>query len=158
MDKIIIGAESAGFELKEIVKYYLVSLGYEVEDVGTYSKEEFAPYYEIASKVAEGIQSNEYQKGMLFCGTGMGMSIVANKFRGVYASVVESSYAAKMCTAINNSNILTMGGWIIEPIEAIDIVENWLNTSFTEGFEDIKDYLSEGLKEVKKIEDNNFNK
>jgi len=156
MERIIIGAESAGFELKEIIKYYLVSLGYEVKDVGAYSKEEFVPYYEIASKVAEGIQNNEYQKGILFCGTGMGMSIVANKFKGIYASVVESRYSAKMCKAINNANVITMGGWIVDPYQAIDMVDNWFNSSFTDGFENIKEYLSEGLKEVKKIEDSNF--
>ncbi len=132
MDKIIIGAESAGYELKEIVKEHLLSMGYKVHDVGLHSADDFEPYYEIASKAAKGIQSGEYQKGLLFCGTGMGMSIVANKFKGVYAATVESRYSAKMCKIINNANVLTMGGWIAAPNQAKDMVDLWLSADFTE--------------------------
>lgn len=156
MEKIIIGAESAGFELKEVVKEHLISKGYDVYDIGVNDKDEFAPYYEIASKAALGVQSGEYNRGILFCGTGMGMSIVANKFKGVYAAAIESRYSAKMCKAINNANIITMGGWIAAPCQACDMVDNWLNSKFTDGFENIEEYLSSALGEVAKLEDKNF--
>jgi len=72
-----------------------------------HSEDDFETYYDIAAKVAKGIQSQEYEKGILFCGTGMGMSIVANKFKGVYAAAIESRYAEKMCKIINKANVIT---------------------------------------------------
>ena len=156
MKKIIVGADRSGRSLKDALVEYLESVGYEVKDVGAYAKEEFVPYYEIASKVAEGIQNNEYQKGILFCGTGMGMSIVANKFKGVYASAVESRYSAKMCKAINNANVITMGGWVTAPFLAVQIVEAWLSMSFTQKMEFKKDFLTNAFENVLKIEDKNF--
>jgi len=109
--KIVIGSDKSGFTLKEALKEYLVEHGFEVEDVGMQTIEDFQPYYEVAPKVAKKVQSGEFSRGLLCCGTGMGMAIVANKFKGVYAAVVEGSYGAKMAKVINNANVLTMGGW-----------------------------------------------
>jgi ribose 5-phosphate isomerase B len=156
MKKIVIGADKSGFPLKEALKEHLIEQGYEVEDLGMQSLDDFQAYYEVAPKVAKKVQSGEYEKGLLCCGTGMGMAIVANKFKGIYAAVVEGSYAAKMCKVINNANILTMGGWKAAPQEAIDMLDRWLNTEFLEGFEFKKDFLTNAFDEVKKIEDENF--
>src|SRR6056297_924775 len=156
MTKIVIGADKSGFPLKEALKEHLIEKGYEVEDLGMQSLEDFQSYYEVAPKVAKKVQSGEYEKGLICCGTGMGMAITANKFKGVYAAVVEGSYAAKMCKVINDANVLTMGGWILAPQEATDMLKRWLNTEFTEGFEHKHDFLKNAFESVKKIEDDNF--
>lgn len=95
MKKIVIGSDKSGFPLKEAVKAHLVELGYEVEDCGTQDMEHGQPYYMVAPVVAEKISRKEYEKGILICGTGMGMAIVANKYPGVYAAVCENTYAAE---------------------------------------------------------------
>lgn len=156
MKKIVIGADKSGFTLKEALRLHLISLGYEVEDVGMQSLEDFQPYFEVAPKLAKRIETGEYEKGILCCGTGMGMNIVANKFKGVYAGVVEGIYSAKMCSVINNVNVLTMGGWIVTPQMAIDMVNIWLNTKLAQGFEDKAEFFCNALNEIKKIEEGNF--
>ena len=156
MKKIIIGADRSGFSLKEAIKEHLISIGYDVKDVGMQNQDDFKAYYEVAPKVAEAIQKKEFEKGILCCGTGMGMNIIANKFKGVYAGVVEGNYTAKMSSVINQANVLTMGGWVVAPQQAIDMVDTWLNTGFTEGFEARADFLCNAFSEVEKIEENNF--
>jgi ribose 5-phosphate isomerase B len=157
MKKIVIGSDKSGFVLKEAVKEHLVQQGFTVDDVGMQSLEDFQPYFMVAPKVARKIQSGEYEKGILFCGTGMGMSIIANKHKGVYAAVVEGSYSAKMCSVINQANVLTMGGWILAPQQAVDMVDRWLNTGFAEGFpEDRRNFLGNAFAEVQKLERENF--
>lgn len=152
--KIIIGSDKSGFILKEAIKEYLSSLGYQVEDVGTKNIEEPLPYFKVAPIVAKAIQKKEFEKGILICGTGMGMSIVANKHKGVYAAVVESTYGAKKSRAINNANILALGGWIIAPELGIEIVDAFINTEFTEGLEEWRqEFLKNAYKEVKQIEE-----
>jgi len=157
MKKIIIGSDKSGFTLKEAVKEHLVSIGYEVVDVGMQSEDDFRAYYEVAPKVAKAIQDKEYEKGLLFCGTGMGMNIMANKFKGVYAGVVEGSYTAMMSSIINQVNVLTMGGWVVAPQQAIDMINRWLNTGFTEGFEARAEFLCNAYEQVQKTEEENFN-
>lgn len=156
MKKIIIGSDRSGFSLKEAVKEHLVSIGYEVVDVGMQNEDDFRAYYEVAPKVARAIQNKEFEKGMLFCGTGMGMNIIANKFSGVYAGVVESSYTAMMSSIINQVNVLTMGGWVVAPQQAIDMINRWLNTGFTEGFESRADFLCNAFDQVQEVEKENF--
>ena len=154
---IVLGSDKSGFSLKEEVKNHLIELGHKVEDLGMKNMEDFKAYYEVAPPVARKIQNREAEKGLLFCGTGMGMAIIANKFKDIYAAVVEGSYSAKMCKVINNANILTMGGWIVSPQMAIDMVDRWLNAEFTEEFpQDRKKFLEDALKAVKEIEKNNF--
>ena len=155
--RIAIGADKSGFTLKESVKAYLLERGYEVDDLGLTDPNGFKAYYEVAPAVAQKVQSGEAEKGILFCGTGMGMAILANKFKGIYAAVVEGSYSAKMCAVINQSNVLTMGGWIVAPQMAADMVDRWLNTAFTEGFpSDRQQFLGNALKRVQEIEGENF--
>ncbi|AGK95964.1 RpiB/LacA/LacB family sugar-phosphate isomerase [Clostridium pasteurianum] len=152
--KIIIGSDKSGFTLKEAIKEHLSSIGYQVSDVGTKDINEPLPYFKVAPIVAKAIQDKEFEKGILICGTGMGMSIVANKHKGVYAAVVESVYGAKKSRAINNANVLTLGGWIIAPELGLDIVDSFLNTEFTEGLEEWRqEFLKNAYKEVKGIEE-----
>lgn len=154
MKKIIIGSDKSGFTLKESIKEHLSCIGYEVSDVGTKDINEPLPYFKVAPIVAKAIQDKEFEKGILICGTGMGMSIVANKHKGVYAAVVESVYGAKKSRAINNANVLTLGGWIIAPELGLDIVDSFLNTEFTEGLEEWRqEFLKGAYKEVQEIED-----
>ncbi|AMW32883.1 ribose 5-phosphate isomerase B [Fervidobacterium changbaicum] len=155
--RIVIGSDKSGFNLKEAVKKHLQEKGYEVEDVGTLDPENWLPYYVVAPRVAKKIQSGEYKRGILICGTGAGMSIVANKFKGIYAVAVEGSYTGKMAKVVNNANVLTMGGWVIAPEQACDIVDKWLEASFTEGFPEWRqEFLRNAYKEVQKIEEENF--
>ena len=155
--RLAVGSDKSGYSLKESVKEYLLSIGHEVEDLGLTDPEGFKAYYEVAPIVAKKVQGSETEKGLLFCGTGMGMAILANKFHGIYAAVVEGSYSARMCSVVNNANILTMGSWIVSPQMAIDMVDRWLNAKFTEGFPpERQEFLNNAFKNVKEIESQNF--
>ena len=133
--RVALGSDKSGFLLKEAIKTYLTEQGIEFEDMGTQDLEHGKPYYEAAPVVARAVQSGKFDRGILICGTGMGMSLVANKFDGIYAACGESVYGAKMCRAINNANILTMGGWIIGPEMGVEMVKAFLNTGFTQDLE-----------------------
>ena len=150
---VVVGADFAGFDLKEVVKSHLIEKGLQIDDVGMFNAEEEIPYYEVAATAARKIQSGEADRGILFCGTGMGLSIVANKFKGVYASVVESEFGAQHARAINDSNVLTMGGFVISEYRAKRIADLWLDSKFTEGYEHIGDFLTSALDEIKAIEE-----
>jgi ribose 5-phosphate isomerase B len=157
MKKIIIGSDKSGFSLKEAVKAYLLEAGYDVTDGGTLSEENGKPYYEVASAVAQRISDGEFEKGILICGTGMGMAIVANKYKGVYAAVCENTFAAEKARAINDANVLTMGGWITGEFVGIEIVKTFLKTEFTQNLEDWRaKNLTKAREQVKIIENDNF--
>lgn len=154
MKKIIIGSDKSGFVLKEAIRNHLTENGYEVEDCGTRNPEEAIPYFKVAPILAKKIQNKEYEKGILICGTGMGMAVVANKFKGVYAAVCESTYAAEKCRAINDANVLTMGGWVTADVLGCEMADKFLNTGFTEGLEEWRqEFLKNAGKEVAKLED-----
>ena len=93
------------------------------------------PFFKVAPEAAEVIRSGAAQGGILLCGTGMGMSQAANKFQGIRAACVESVYAARMCRAINDSNVLCMGGWIVAPEMGLEMVDAFLDTGHTQGLE-----------------------
>jgi ribose 5-phosphate isomerase B len=149
--KIIVGADPWGVELKDAVKAHLIELGHEVVDIGGGSGED-VNYYDAAASAAQRLQKGEAERAVLFCGTGMGMAIVANKFKGVYASVVESVLSAKLCQAINKANVLTMGSMLVTPFMAIQAVDAWLTTKHAEGLEEHTDFLNQALKEIAAIE------
>ncbi len=152
MKKLIIGADGSGFELKEAVKKYLDEANISYDDVGAQTADDGKAYYLTACEAAEGIQKGNYEKGLLFCGTGMGMSIVANKFKGIYASVVESAYAAEKCRAINNANVLCMGGFIIGANMGIEMVKKFLATEFTEDMDPFVDFLKKAYGDIQELE------
>lgn len=131
--RIAIGADHGGYELKELIKKMIIEeLGYEVVDFGVDSPTS-VDYPDFAIPVAEKVADGEFDRGILICGTGIGMSIAANKVRGIRAALVHDLYSAKATREHNDSNVLTMGGRIIGPEVAREIVRIWLTTPFTGG-------------------------
>ena len=154
--KIAIASDLSGFPLKQAVVKHLVEKGYEVTDFGIPSAEEPQPYFVQAPKVATAIQKGEAERGILICGTGQGMAIVANKFKGIYACVVDDIFAGERSKIINNANVITMGGWITAPFLGCEIVDSWLSMQFTQKMEFKKDFLTNAFNQVQKIEEENF--
>lgn len=148
--KILIAADPFAAPLKTALIAYLKEQGYEVTDYSIANNVEL-PYYESAVTLCKAIQSNAASRGVLLCGTGMGMSIVANRFKGVTAAVVESVYAAKMCRAVNNANVLCLGQMIWGSEMAKAAVATFLDTKFTEGLEPLSDFLHDAVKKVDAI-------
>ena len=134
--KIAIGSDKSGFAVKEAVKAYLTEVGADFDDLGTTDLNEVHPYYQVASEVAPLVQRGVYDRAVLICGTGAGMSVVSNKYKGVYAVACESLYAAKMARAINNAQVLCMGGWIVGPELAVEMVKTFLATAWCQDLED----------------------
>lgn len=129
--KIIIGSDHGGFSLKTLILAHLEQQGIEVEDVGCYS-EDSCDYPVIAKEVAQKVLLTS-GRGILVCGTGIGMSIAANKFKGIRASLCCDTYSARMTRKHNDSNILCIGERVIGPGLALDIVDEWLVTDFEGG-------------------------
>lgn len=128
--KVAMGADHGGFALKEEVKKHLEEQGYEITDFGCYS-EDSIDYNEVATTVATKVRDNEFDKGILICGTGIGMSIMANKVSGIRCALVHDLFTAKATRLHNDSNILAMGGRVVGPGLAIEIAETWLSTDFS---------------------------
>jgi len=129
---IVIGSDHAALSLKETVKTFLTDRGIEVEDVGTHSQDS-VDYPDFGAQVASRVAGGIYERGVLLCGTGLGMSIVANKFRGVRAALCNDLFSALMSRRHNDANILVMGGRMIGDILALEIVRTWLETPFDGG-------------------------
>lgn len=134
--KIAIGSDKSGFAAKEAVKAWLLKSGADFDDLGTLDPEQPHPYYEVAGQVAPLVQQGTYDRAILICGTGAGMCVVSNKFKGVYAVACEGVYAAKMARAINNAQILCMGGWIVGPEMAVEMAKTFLATDWCQDLED----------------------
>ncbi len=129
---IAIGADHAGYEYKENIKGLLKSLGYEFQDFGTNSKES-TDYPDYGHTVAEAVASGKAEYGILVCGTGIGMAIVANKHNGIRAANVESIEAAKMAREHNNANVLAIGARLTAWDTAEKIIKTFLSTKFEGG-------------------------
>lgn len=123
--------------------------GVEVVDMDSYAE---TPYYEVAEKAAREISAGNADGAVLFCGTGAGMAIVANKICGVRAVCVESVFAAKKAKAINDANAITMGAMIIGEAMACEMVDAWLDTKFAEGFEQLREFLESARGQVGEID------
>ena len=134
--KIAIGSDKSGFSAKEAVKAWLTEQGMDFADLGTVDLEDVHPYYQVASEVATRVQSGEFDRAVLICGTGAGMCVVSNKFKGVSAVACEGVYSAKMARAINNAQILCMGGWIVGPEMAVEMTRTFLETDWCQDLED----------------------
>ena len=130
--RIAVGADHAGYELKEKLKFHLERLGYAVEDCGTVSSDS-CDYPDFAHAVACRIASGAAQRGVLVCGSGIGMAIAANKTPGVRAANINSEYEARMSREHNDLNVLTMGSRVLAEEQAIAILDAWLNTRFAGG-------------------------
>lgn len=129
---IAIGCDHGAFALKNSVKKYLEDRGLEVKDFGIY-EEKRVDYPDIAEVVCKSIVSGECEKGILLCGTGIGISIAANKIKGIRAAVCNEVYCAKMAKCHNNANIITMGGRVVGEDVALEIVSAWLDAEFMGG-------------------------
>ena len=129
-DMIAIGCDHGGFPLKKEIIKFLDEAGYEYEDFGTYS-EASCDYPEYAKKVAHAVADGQCEKGILICGTGIGVSITANKVKGIRAALVHDCFSAKATREHNNANIITMGARVIGPGLATEIVKIFLETPFS---------------------------
>ena len=130
--RIIIGADHAGYPMKEKVKAFLQDRGITVEDVGTHS-DKSVDYTDFGKAVARKVSDGSFQRGILICGTGLGMSMVANRFPGVRAALANDLFSAIMSRRHNDSNVLAMGGRLIGDALALQLVEAWLETPFEGG-------------------------
>ncbi len=124
--KIAIGSDEAGFELKEVLKMYLVSKGYDVTDHGVYDIRP-SMYPEIALKVSEAIKEKQQDRGILVCGTGIGMCMTANKVPGIRAALCSDTFSAERAMKSNDAQIITLGQRVIGPELAKVIVQSWLD-------------------------------
>jgi len=130
--QIGLACDHGGFELKEELKAFLKSVGFETIDLGSFH-EDSVDYPDYGILLAEKVSRNELERGILICGTGIGMSIVANKFPGVRAALVNDLYSARCSREHNDANILVVGGRVVGREIAKEIVKIWLNTSFAGG-------------------------
>ena len=149
---IVVAADPFAVTLKDSIKSFLVAEGHVVEDVGT-SGDRKVDYYKAASRACEVIQQGKAERGILFCGSGAGMAIVAGKHSGIVAVAVESVFAARMCRAINDANVLCMGAMIWGEWMAREAVKTFLATAHTEGLDDLKDFLRQAVGEVREIDE-----
>ena len=130
--KIALGADHAGFELKNKIKSWLAEQGIATADEGTNSSDS-VDYPDYARKVAEDVAAHRADLGILVCGTGIGMAISANKVPGIRAANADSEFAAQMAREHNNANVLTLGARIIDEAQARKIVDRYLHTQFAAG-------------------------
>lgn len=130
--KIAIGSDHGGFELKEKIVEYLKEKDLSFKDFGTYDTSS-CNYPEVAKKVSIQVAEGSFNRGILVCGTGIGVSIVANKVKGIRAALCSETFSAKMSRAHNDANILCLGQRVIGDCVAMEIVEAWLNTEFEGG-------------------------
>jgi ribose 5-phosphate isomerase B len=129
---IIIGCDHAAYDLKEKVKAFLTERGIDVEDAGCHS-EDSVDYPDFGIKVASMVSTGKFERGILMCGTGLGMSMVANKFPHVRAALCTGLFSAMMSKRHNNSNILVLGARVVGDILAVEIVKVWLEMPFEGG-------------------------
>ncbi len=132
--KIAIGSDHAAFKLKQIIKQHLASLGHEFEDFGAFTDAEPANDYHLTgANVANAVVGKEYDYGIIMCGTGMGMSIAANKVPGAYAALCDNLFLAQKSREHNNANVLVLGARVIGDELAKEIVTTWLTTEYAGG-------------------------
>jgi ribose 5-phosphate isomerase B len=132
MKKISIASDHGGFDLKESIIAHLLNTGWKVNDLGPYSRDS-VDYPDFGIKLAEEVSGGKVERGIVICGTGIGMSIVVNRFPGIRGTLCSDLFTAKLCREHNDSNILVMGGRLIGKGLATEIVNTWLNTPFEGG-------------------------
>ncbi|HXQ97478.1 MAG TPA: ribose 5-phosphate isomerase B [Verrucomicrobiae bacterium] len=130
--RIAIGADHAGYHIKEIIRQFLEDAGYPVDDLGTWS-EESVDYPDYGKAVADRVAGHQDDYGIAVCGTGMGISIAANKVPGIRAAVAHNVDTARLAREHNDANVLAMGGRVVNGTEAIEMVQTFLNTTFAGG-------------------------
>jgi ribose 5-phosphate isomerase B len=141
--KLGVASDHAGFELKEELKNFLVQNGHSVEDFGCYGTES-CDYPDFAQKLSEAVLEGSCERGILICGTGLGMSYAANRYSGIRAALCVNTFMAEMSRAHNDANVLVLGARVIDAHTARDILSVWLRTPFEGG---------RHLRRIQKIED-----
>ena len=130
--KIIIGSDHGGIHLKEVLKQHLTERGIEVYDAGTYT-EESCDYPDIALQVCRAVTAGDGDRGVLVCGTGIGMSMAANKVKGIRAALCGDVFSATMSREHNDANVICLGERVLGPGLAVCILDAWLGTEFAGG-------------------------
>lgn len=149
--EIVIGCDNAAVALKDEIVKYLQRSGYRVEDIGVPAEADQTGYPEVAARVCRAIQGSEFKKrGVLVCGTGIGMAISANKFKGIYAAVIHDVFSAERACLSNSANVAALGARVVAPQLAVKLLEEWLGLEYKSGPSDSK------LAAIRKIEDENF--
>lgn len=150
-ETILVAADPFAIGLKKAIVAHLEKRGFAVKDYGATDANKDKPYFESAVDLCKALQKGEAKRAFLFCGTGMGMNMIANRFTGVRAAVVESVFAAKMCRTINDANVLCMGQMIWGDMMAEAAADAFLDTKFTEGLEPLASFLEDARAKVEKI-------
>lgn len=130
--KIIIGADHGGYELKNSITEWLKNNNHQVNDIGVFTSDS-VDYPDISKVVGECVSSNEYERGILVCGSGVGVNIAVNKIKGIRAVHCHDTVIARLSREHNNTNVITMGGRFIAKELAFEILQIWLNTEFSGG-------------------------
>jgi ribose 5-phosphate isomerase B len=130
--KIAIASDHGGYELKEYLKTHLAKRAVEITDLGTDSAES-ADYPDFGRACGEAVAAGKADKGIVCCGTGIGISIAANKVKGVRCAVCTNAFMAEMCALHNDANIIALGGRVLDPKTAGELVDIWLDTAFAGG-------------------------
>ncbi len=147
--KIVIASDHGGYQLKQAILRFLAEEKITFEDFGINSAES-ADYPDYAVKVAQAVSAGKADAGILICGTGLGMTITANKFKGVRAALITDIYLARMAKEHNNANIIALGGRMIDAVKAIRLLKIWLKTPFQ------GERHQKRLNKIKEIEKENF--
>ncbi|HBG15487.1 MAG TPA: ribose 5-phosphate isomerase B [Firmicutes bacterium] len=142
--RIAIGSDENGYEMKEAIKKHLLEIGAEYEDFGC-GRNEKVLYPEIANKLAVSIMEGKHERGVLICGTGLGMAITANKVPGVRAATCHDVYSAERARKSNNAQIITFGAQVIGTVLAIKLLDAWLDSEFAGGRSQPKVDLMEAI-------------
>ncbi len=148
--KVAIGCDHGGINLKPVLVDYLEKKGIEYKDFGCYGKDS-VDYNEYALAVSEAVASKEYDFGILICGTGIGMSIVANKVKGIRCGHCADVFSARMTREHNDANVLAFGERVIGPGVMVDIVDAFLTTPFSNG-----ERHTRRVEKIKELENKNF--
>ncbi len=130
--KIAIGSDHGGYELKKLIKKHLQEKGFDTKDFGTDSTAS-TDYPDFAREVSEAVAAGDFDRGILICGTGIGMSIAANKVKGIRCALVGDCFSAKATRQHNDSNVIALGERVVGPGLALEIVDTWLGTEFEGG-------------------------
>ena len=151
--KLVFCSEKCAFPLKDAVAQHLRSLGHEIDDLSLREDGSDRPYYEVGELVGLKMEQKEYNFGFVFCGSGMGVCMVSNRFEGVFAACTESVRTTVMSRSINNANVLAMGVNVIAPALGCEMAQAFLETRFPDSApEGIQEILKVAFAEVQKID------
>ena len=157
--KIAFGVDPGGLELRESILAHLEEAGHEVVEVGTLDQDNVIPYMYVAKNVAEQITGGDCEFGIVVCGTGVGISIAANKNKGIRCALVDNIWVARDCRVVNNANVIALGGTTTSARMANEYIDAFLFTEWGEGLPQFRvDRIKSGAKNLEAYEDEQFGK